>query len=418
MPVRTTLSSQPLLAGWDQVRRILVMRLDNIGDVIMTGPALRSIKTALPDVHLTLLASPAGSQVAPLLPWVDEVLSLRAVWQDVSGSLGLDPQRELELVDSLRQENFDAVVILTSFSQSPYPPAYAAYLAGIPLRLGHSKEFGGFVLSHWFKPPPDEFHQVDRNLALLQAVGFPAPGVPEAGLPIDPGRRLELRVPVHVRQRAAALLREAGGDPHVPYIAMAPGASCPARRYPAERFARLAALLHAYTGRQVVLLGSARERALVEPFAHLLQGERRQAPAVSLVGETSVPEMAAIIAGSSLVIANDSAPMHIADAFGTPMVILFSGTELESQWRPRFAPARLLRQPTPCQPCYRFQCPYQMECLDITPQQVASVAMDLLEQPGAASSIGGPADQGNTFRSPASVPSVPFIAPRSPGRPA
>ena len=71
--------------------------------------------------------------------------------------------------------------------------------------------------------------------------------------------------------------------------------------------------------------------------------------------------------------------MHIADAFLTPMVIMYSGTEYESQWRPRNAPTTLLRKPTLCSPCYNFRCPYNMECLDFTPQQVAAEAIKMLE---------------------------------------
>jgi ADP-heptose:LPS heptosyltransferase len=93
--------------------------------------------------------------------------------------------------------------------------------------------------------------------------------------------------------------------------------------------------------------------------------------------------MAAVLRRSRLVLANDSGPMHLADAFGRPMVILFSGTEIEEQWRPRGAPARLLRRPTDCAPCYRFHCPFQMECLDIPPEEVVAAALDLLEQTDA-----------------------------------
>jgi ADP-heptose:LPS heptosyltransferase len=101
----------------------------------------------------------------------------------------------------------------------------------------------------------------------------------------------------------------------------------------------------------------------------------------SLVGKTSVPQLAGIIQRAGLVIANNSACLHIADAFGIPMVILYSGTETESQWMPRNAPARLLRRYTPCAPCYLFECPYQKACLDLPAEEVASAAVELL--PGA-----------------------------------
>ncbi len=93
-----------------------------------------------------------------------------------------------------------------------------------------------------------------------------------------------------------------------------------------------------------------------------------------------MPELAGILRRARLVIANNSGPMHIADAFARPMVILYSGTELEEQWRPRGSPVKLLRRNTHCSPCYAFTCPYGMECLDIPPEEVAAHALELLEQ--------------------------------------
>ena len=82
-----------------------------------------------------------------------------------------------------------------------------------------------------------------------------------------------------------------------------------------------------------------------------------------------MPELATLIAGAKLVLTNDSLPMHLADATCTLSVILYSGTEYESQWQPRHSPFRLLRRPTPCSPCYAFTCPYNMECLAIPPRR-------------------------------------------------
>jgi len=343
---------------WMKFQRILVMRLDNIGDVIMTGPFFRALRSALPAAHLTLMASPAGSQAALMLPWIDEVLVDRVVWQDASGTMPLDPERELKRILTLRDHQFDAAFILTSFSQSPFPAAYACYLAGISVRIGQSKEFGGSVLSHWQKSPPDQIHQVDRNLSLLKFAGIPLAG-----------RHLELSISQEIQAQASDRLQAAGVNSDRPYVVLAPGASCSARRYDPLRFAEVSSLLSAQTGLPIVLVGNARERELVSPFLG------RSRPVTYLVGETTVPELAAVIRGSALVLANDSAPMHIAEAFLKPMVVLYSGTELEEQWQPRFAPARLLRQPTDCSPCYNFRCPYSMECLDFPAEDVVAAAL-------------------------------------------
>jgi len=347
--------------SWAEARRFLAVRLDNIGDVVMLGPALRAIKQALPRAHLTLMCSPAGAQAAALLPWVDDTLVWRAVWQEISGAPAPDPRRELELVETLRRGRYEAALIFTSFTQSPYPPAYACYLAGIPLRAGQSDEFGGGLLTHWWKPPPAGGHQVDRNLALLERLGFP-----------PAGRQMELCLPAGARDTAERLLRSVGIGPEAPFVALAPGASAAARRYPAPRFARAARLLARRSGLPVLALGSPREAELAPLF------DAPQAGVVSLMGRTSLAECCALLERAALVLANNSAALHLADALGRPLVVLYSGAERLTQWEPRFAPARLLYRPVACSPCHRFTCPYGLECLDIEPEEVAEIAVGML----------------------------------------
>ncbi|MBK8904991.1 MAG: glycosyltransferase family 9 protein [Anaerolineaceae bacterium] len=351
------------------MRRLLVIRLDNIGDVVLLSPSLRALRQALPQASITLMASPAGSQVAPLLPWVDDVIVHRAVWQDVSRNLPQRPEQEMALIEMLRQRNFDAAVIFTSFSQSPYPPAYVCYLAGIPLRLGQSPAFGGGILSDWIRPSRDEMHQAERNLFLLESVGFPIHD-----------RHLALQLPDGAQETADRLLHQRGINPEAPYIVIAPGASCPARRYPAHQFAAAMRHLAAQTTLPLVVVGTEREQEKFQPILSQAWGGQM----VSLVGATTLPQLAAVIRRAHVVLANNSGPLHIADTFARPMVILYSGTEYESQWRPRRAPARLLRRPTSCSPCYAFHCPYQLECLDIPPQEVAEAVCSLLHAPARA----------------------------------
>jgi lipopolysaccharide heptosyltransferase II len=356
------------LVGRDNLQHILAIRLDNIGDVIMLGPALRSLRAALPQAHISLLASPAGSQAAALLPWIDQVITWRAVWQELSSSSEFGAEHERQLLDILHKGQYDAAFIFTSFSQSPFPPAYACYLAEIPIRIGHSKEFGGQTLTHAGSPPPDSGHQVDRNLALTEMMGFPTAG-----------SQLELHIPQEAVLSADNLLAQASLDPHEPFILLAPGASCSARRYDPHRFAEVARSLPALTGLPVVIVGSQREAETIGPVIRTAD-QVGPGAIISLVGQTTVLELAALIRRSKLVIANNSASLHMADAFNRPMVILYSGTEYLTQWEPRNAPSRLLKVPTDCSPCYSFQCPFSMECLDISPEDVLESCLSLLQK--------------------------------------
>lgn len=347
------------LAG---ARRVVVMRLDNIGDVVLTAPLARGLRAACPDAELTLLASPAGAAGAPLVPWYDRVETVRAVWQDVGARLPFDPDRELAFVRRLRAGDFDAAIIATSFSQAAWPAAYAAYLAGIPVRVGFAADFGGSVLSHPVTPPPDGTHQAERNLALLDGLDVPVPD-----------RSPAVRIPAAADERAGRLLAEAGiSDGSA--IAVVPGASCTARRWPPERYALVCRELAA-RGHRIVVLGSPRESALVAPIFE------RCPSAVSLVGETSVPELAAVIARSRLVVCGNSLALHLADALDRPLVVLYAGTDLESEWAPRRTRATLLRIPTPCAPCRGFECPFGLACLDVEPAHVVEVCIEALSSP-------------------------------------
>jgi ADP-heptose:LPS heptosyltransferase len=366
LPTATGQLDVDILDG--NVPRVLAMRLDNIGDVVMLSPALRALREKLPEAEITLMASSSGSQVADMLPWVDDVLIHDAVWQDVSPENLLEAQPEMDLIEKLRGRQFSMAVIFTSFPQSPFPAAYACYLAGIPYRVGFSREFSGGVLSHFSPLPEDELHQVDRNLKLLEAVGIYAQS-----------NRPELHIPNHIQQRAAELLSSVHVNPQWPYIVLAPGASCAARRYNPRRFAEATRILAAQTELHLVIVGNASERESLGPVLQVAE-ENLYGNLHSLVGKTSVPELAAIIQQASLTIAHNSAPMHIADALGCPMIILYSGTDLVSQWVPRQAPARLLCRPVFCSPCYNFICPFDMQCLDIRPEEVAIAALEMLDE--------------------------------------
>jgi ADP-heptose:LPS heptosyltransferase len=323
---------------WAALSRILVVRPDNLGDVVMAGPAVRALHQATPSARIDLLAAPSGAAVAPLLPHLDAVLAASVSWQQLDPD-EVPPDADLGLVRRIAGGRYDAAVILTSFSQSPWPAAYVCRLAGVPVRVGASKEFGGAGLTHWVPAPPDGTHQVDRMLHVLERVGVPPDG---ADLRLD--------------------LPESARSPvDEPYALLLPGASCASRRYPPERFARVAALL-AEGGLRAVVAGSAREATLVEQAGGGVTG-------------LDVPELAALVAGSAVVVCNNSGGAHLASAFRRPVVVLFAGTEQQAQYAPRFTPATLLTEPTPCAPCRQLRCPYAQECLDIAPEDVAEAAL-------------------------------------------
>ena len=310
-----------------------------------------------------MLATQGGATAAQLLPWIDDVIVWRPIWQDL-GHLPFDPAREMQLIAELARRRFDAALIFTSFSQTPHVPGYVCYLAGIPLRAGESKEFGGATLSTELRGAPDELHQVERNLRLVENLGF-----------VARDRRLAVAIPDEARRTMPNLLARVGLDPNRPFVLVHPGASARARRYPPERCGEVVRLLMA-RGWPVLVTGVEREAEVVETVA------REAGDVPTLVGGTTLAEYAALIERAALVVCGNTLPLHLADAVRTPVLALYSGTDLEEQWRPRFVPARLLRRATACHPCYRFECPIGQPCLDIPPEEVVAEAETMLREAG------------------------------------
>src|SRR5690242_9016882 len=250
--------------AWRPARRILAVRLDNLGDVLVTTPALHAIKTSLPGARLTLLASPVGAQVAELNPDIDDIIVYEAPWMDPWHKLPRDSQREQEMIARVRRAHFDAAIIFTSYHQSALPAAYLCYLADIPLRLAASIDGPGSLLTTRHKHPERMIHEVERGLDLVGAVGL---GTDE--------RDLVLRVPPDARARVERRLALMGIDRDGPLVVVHPGCSMPARTYPWEMYVEVVALLVERLGARVLLTGAADERELIARIMAALPGAMR-----------------------------------------------------------------------------------------------------------------------------------------------
>jgi ADP-heptose:LPS heptosyltransferase len=159
--------------AWQAVQRVLVIQTGEGDDGTALLPALKVLREALPGVQMTLLHAPSQPQSDRLLLWVDAVLPHPALELKTVG-VQLSDVAIQDLVAMLRQSSFDAAIVFTQPHQSPYPLAYLCYLAGIPLRLGQSQEFGGGVLSHCIAPQPEVDSLAAHHLFLLETAGFAA----------------------------------------------------------------------------------------------------------------------------------------------------------------------------------------------------------------------------------------------------
>ena len=379
---------------WSQVKRVLAIRLDNLGDVLVTTPALHAIKTSLPAATLTLLTSPVGAQVARLNPDLDDVIVYQAPWMDPWHKLPQDSQREQQVIATIRERRFDGAIIFTSFRQSPLPAAYLCYLADIPLRVAASIDGPGSLLTTRHKHLERMMHEVERGLDLVAAIGITTEELD-----------LVLHVPADARTHIDDLLAsyhvdkpddrmKCRGDPcgrpvwdRPALIVMHPGCSMPARTYPWEMYVEVVDLLVEQLGATVFLTGAEDEQELVERIlSHVQEGNRRAVH--SLAGVLSFPALCALIEAADLVITNNTGPMHISAAVKTPVVALFALTNPPEQWGPWHVPHRLLNVDVPCRICYSRVCPYQHECLRlVSPSMVVDAASGLLKHVGREQTV-------------------------------
>jgi lipopolysaccharide heptosyltransferase II len=344
-----------MTSSWQGVRRLLCVRLDSIGDVLMTTPAIRALRETL-GCHVTLLTSAAGAAVAPLVPEIDETLVFAAPWMKAAHTATNDA----EMIARLRTGHYDAAVIFTVYSQNPLPAAYLCYLAGIPLRLAHCHENPYQLLTDWV-PDPDPAqgirHEVRRQLDLAATIGCRTAD-----------ERLSFYVPPAAQATVQRLIQRR------PLVVVHPGATAASRRYPAEQYSRAIDLLIQQTGCDAVFTGDAHELGLVDNVRMEMRFPTR-----SFVGELGLAELGALISEADLLVSNNTGPAHIAAAVGTPVVDLYALTN--PQHTPWQVASRVLNHDVPCRNCYKSVCPAgHHDCLrKVAPETVAAAAKELLE---------------------------------------
>jgi len=353
----------------DQIARgkIMVRTPNWIGDAVFCLPALRELRQALPEAELVLVARPWVLDVFPT-----EELRCRVAAYDTRGKHRGIVGR-WRIASQLRRENFAAAILF----QNAFDAALLAVLAGIPLRAGYARHGRGPLLTHPVAVPrPGEIapHESHYYLELLRRLGL-IPAYPEVrqiplsatpAVPAMAREQLLLRLPPERRPLLKGKF----------LIGMSPGAAFgTAKRWPGERFARLALLLHRELDATSVFFGSAAEGPLIESL--LPQAGRG---AVSLAGRTSLADFIRLIPGCDLYVTNDTGTMHIAAALGVPTLAIFGPTD-ERATAPLGPRVRLLVGDAECRPCKLRHCPIDHRCMtSVTVNQVVEVARVCLQE--------------------------------------
>ena len=279
--------------------RFLLIRLDRIGDVVLSTPVLHVLRQTFPHAHLAMLVRPVCRELVEGHPDLNEVLLYDRDGRDHGW------WSTVRFAQTLRARRFDTALVLHPSNRSHVIP----WLAGIPRRVGYDRK-ASWLLTHrvpHFKHLGTR-HESDYALDVVRALGVPVDRVP----PPSVAQPREARIAV------ARWLAARGVGPSDWLIALHPGASDEIKRWPAERFAQLGGRLFEETRLRVVVVGGHEDAGRVRDIV-------QQMPAGSLDagGRLSLAELAALFARCRMLVANDSGPVHIAAAVGTPVVALF-----------------------------------------------------------------------------------------------
>ncbi len=354
-------------------KRILVLRMDLIGDLVLSLPVVRSLKRTYPDAEIDLLAIPSSSKVVMNDPDLTEVIAYDPnIWRRPKALFNLQNWREAQaLRHSLQARHYDLAV-------SVFGPwaAILAVLSGTQRRVGFGQEsYPGFMTdsvpgAHWNKG--DHLHEVDYCLKLSQAVGANV---------TSNDRIPQLNVSFQAQQEIDEILLQQGIQPDRTIVACHVSSNNgQSKRWPIPYWAKMIDQLTSNENMTIVLTGAPNDLPLIETILC-----RTHEQPVNLAGKTSLTQLAALLKRANLVITGDSGPMHIAAAVGTPLIAIHGPTDPVKSG-PVSPLATVLRSDIWCSPCYtakgrpadcRF---FTTQCMkDITVEQVLTIIHQKLQ---------------------------------------
>ena len=335
-----------------EVEKILIRGPNWVGDAVLAIPAMKAVRKHFSGAQITLLVRPWVAGLFSSASFVDDV------WAEAKPSGIADWTR---LTRDIRARRFDLALLLPNSFES----ALMIFLGGVPRRVGYGTDGRRWMLTDSITPAERPRHQVNYYLDLAKALSASTD---------HPS--LEIQATIEERAHARRLLANQGIAGGVPFLVLNPGAAYgSAKRWREDRFADVADILADELKLQVALIGSEAERTIAEEIR-----SRMKSTAAVLNGKTSLETLIGVLAESSLMVTNDSGPMHIAAALGVPTVAVFGSTDdlVTGPYGPR---TRIVKHPVECSPCLLRECPIDHRCMNgVTVEDVCKAARDVMYQ--------------------------------------
>ncbi len=337
-----------------EIRRILIIKLRYIGDVLLATPVLKNLRLSFPNARLDILVN-AGTEEIIKHNWdIDEIILIER------GSF----VRQLTFIRNLRRRNYDLVIDLTDSDRS----AIINYLSRAPIRVGYNSEhrWRGICYTHVIRANRNKMHTVDYHLELLHALNISVKS-----------SELVLQLSQQDEDYVDKIFTEYNLNDGKPIILFHPGARWWFKSWPPEYFAKLADVIQQDLKCHVIFAGSLLDQKTMGKIQNLIQSRY-----ISLVGRTTVLQLAALLKRCRLFIGNDNGMMHVATAVGTPVVAFFGLTN-PLLWGPRGSAHKVFYKEIDCSPCFPKGCVRgDQSCMRlITTDEVYDVVRGMLQPP-------------------------------------
>lgn len=303
------------------MEKILLIRLSSLGDIVLTTPAIRAIRAHYPDAYIAMLVAKQSADVLRQNPHLNEIIQFNRSAKDK------DTGEMLRILRILRQRKF----ALTFDFQRKLRTELLMYLSGASERVGKG------VLCTLRVPEQGNKHATDHYFDLLHAAGIPAED-----------HKLEMFLSNTERADACYTFEEKGISEIQLKVGLFPGAGWKLREWMPDRFAAIGDRLVEHYDAQVIIFGGPKEGELVHKVKNLMQY-----PVIPFAGNLQIRQLAACIEKCDLFLTNDTGPMHLSAAVGTPTVALF-GPGNHNRFQPLGDSHTIIRHDVPCSPCKQF----------------------------------------------------------------
>ena len=351
-----------------RAQNILIKAPNWVGDAVMATPAFRCMRHSYPDARISVLLRPYVRDILSHSPWFDEVIEYEPAATGGPSGWQAGASAFLSTVHRLRRRNIDLALLLTHSFRS----ALLARLAGARYRVANSRGDQSWLLTDSLPWPRENGRRVPLPKVTAYLRLCRHLGCPEAD-----NTQLQLHYSTEEQRKALRLIRESGGDPQRPMFAIVPGAAFGASKFwSTEKFAAVADAIATRRGWQPALLCGPGEQPLAEQIK-----QHMKVPSVQPNPEDfGLDVLKPFVARCRLMVATDTGPRHVAEAFHVPTVVIMGPTD-PRHTETNYAARRVIRVDVPCGPCHLRTCPTDHRCMKrVTPQMVIDAAEGLLEE--------------------------------------